>query len=214
MNFSGGDAGGAGTEDCLKINVYAPAGAKRGDNCQYVQLSGEYVDHKFCSFSACSVLYSWWRFVEAVLLLFGSALLSNRHPGYAYGNPSNWPFDAWVHQSPNVVITSVYYRLDSFGFLATPEFEDSSLGDFNVGFTDQVMALKWVKQNIGAFGGDASKITINGQSAGGSSVELHLVADHENIFSGAIAQSVFRTPVPTPAQVKVYTLRHARFWTF
>lgn len=87
-----------------------------------------------------------------------------------------------------------------------PEFEDSSLGDLNVGFTDQTQALRWLKQNIAAFGGDPNKITINGQSAGASSVELHLVTDQENLFSGAIAQSVYRTPLPTPAQQKVDAL--------
>lgn len=124
---------------------------------------------------------------------------------YTYGNPRNWPFDHWVNQSPNVVIVSVYYRLDSFGFLASPDFSsDSSLGDFNAGFLDQTQALKWVKQYIGAFGGDPNQVTINGQSAGASSVELHLVATvGEQLFSKAITQSVFRIPLPLPAQQKV-----------
>jgi len=42
--------------------------------------------------------------------------------GYVYGNPRNWPFDGWIKQSPNVIIVSVYYRLDSFGFLASSVF--------------------------------------------------------------------------------------------
>ena len=71
-----------------------------------------------------------------------------------YGNPANWPFDGWVNQSPNVVIASIYYRLDSFGFLATPEFSDPTYGDFNVGFQDQILALKWIQQYISAFGGN------------------------------------------------------------
>ncbi|OCH92743.1 alpha/beta-hydrolase [Obba rivulosa] len=158
-----GDAGGAGSEDCLKVNIYAPTGAKQGDN------------------------------LPVLVYIHGG--------GYVYGNPANWPFDHWVHQSPNVVIVSVYYRLDSFGFLSHPAFQnDSSLGDLNAGFNDQTQALKWIKQYIGAFGGNPSKVTINGQSAGASSVELHLVAKgNEQLFSGAIAQSVFRTPVPSPA---------------
>ncbi|KAK7435520.1 hypothetical protein VKT23_019642 [Stygiomarasmius scandens] len=160
-----GDAGGAGSEDCLKVNVYAPAGAKRGDN------------------------------LPVLVYIHGG--------GYRYGNPRNWPFDHWIHQSPNVVIVSVYYRLGSFGFLAVPEFEDSSIGDFNVGFQDQTMALKWVQAHIEAFGGNPKKVTINGQSAGGGSVELHLVATgQEGLFSGAIAQSVYRAPTPSPEQVQ------------
>ncbi|EMD37060.1 hypothetical protein CERSUDRAFT_137491 [Gelatoporia subvermispora B] len=160
-----GDAGGAGSEDCLKVNVYAPAGAKLGDD------------------------------LPVLVYIHGG--------GYLYGNPANWPFDGWVHQSPNVVIVSVYYRLDSFGFLSHSAFQtDPSLGDLNAGFNDQMQALQWVKQHISAFGGNPNKVTINGQSAGASSVELHLVAkESEQLFSGAIAQSVFRTPVP-PADVQ------------
>ncbi|TCD71951.1 hypothetical protein EIP91_000083 [Steccherinum ochraceum] len=159
-----GDAGGAGSEDCLKVNVYAPAGAKPSDK------------------------------LPVLVYIHGG--------GYVYGNPRNWPFDHWVHQSPNVVIVSVYYRLDSFGFLSHPSFASNpSLGDLNVGFQDQTEALKWVQKHIGAFGGDPARVTINGESAGGSSIELHLVAPgQDGLFSGAIAQSVYRTPLPSPAQ--------------
>ncbi|TFK33466.1 Alpha/Beta hydrolase protein [Crucibulum laeve] len=158
-----GDAGGAGSEDCLKVNIYAPVGANRGSNLP-------------------------------VLVYFHGG-------GYVYGNPANWPFDHWIQQSPNVVIVSVYYRLSSFGFLAIPEFRSPANGDLNAGFQDQIQALKWVKQHIASFGGNPQKVTINGESAGGSSVELHLVAnENEKLFSGAIAQSVFRTPLPTPEQ--------------
>ena len=125
--------------------------------------------------------------------------------GYVFGNPANWPFEHWIQQSPNVVIVSIYYRLDSFGFLSTPGLEDGKLGDLNVGFLDQIEALRWVQKYINRFGGDPSKVTINGQSAGGSSVELHLIAStgKENLFSGGIGQSVTRTPVPTAKQQQV-----------
>ncbi|KAH9848631.1 alpha/beta-hydrolase [Lenzites betulinus] len=161
----GGDAGGAGSEDCLKVNVYAPAGATSSDK------------------------------LPVLVYIHGG--------GYVYGNPANWPFDDWVHQSPNVVIVSVYYRLDSFGFLAVPELANSALGDLNAGFRDQVQALRWVQQHIHAFGGDPSKVTINGESAGGSSVELHLVAhEGQKLFSQAIAQSVYRAPLFAPDQLR------------
>ncbi|KAK0470280.1 alpha/beta-hydrolase [Desarmillaria tabescens] len=155
-----GDAGGAGSEDCLKVNIYSPINGSD---------------------------------LPVLVYIHGGA--------YVYGNPANFPFDHWVHQSPNVVIVSIYYRLSSFGFLAIPEFADSTNGDFNVGFLDQIQALKWVKRYIRAFGGDPSRVTINGQSAGGSSVELHLVAhEDESLFSGAIVQSAYRAPLPFPEQ--------------
>ncbi|KAJ4480248.1 alpha/beta-hydrolase [Lentinula aciculospora] len=161
------DAGGAGSEDCLKLNVYAPFSAKSGDNLP-------------------------------VLVYFHGG-------GFVYGNPANWPFDSWIHQSPNIVIASVYYRLDSFGFLNIPEFSDTDSGDFNAGFLDQTESLRWIRAHISAFGGNAEKVTINGQSAGAASVELHLVANQDRLFSGAIAQSVGRSPVETPEnQVPVF----------
>ncbi|PBL04287.1 alpha/beta-hydrolase [Armillaria gallica] len=159
----GGDAGGAGSEDCLKVNIYSPTSGRN---------------------------------LPVLVYIHGG--------GNIYGNPANWPFDHWVHQSPNVVIVSVYYRLSSFGFLAHPDFASSSEhGDLNVGFLDQIQALRWVKQHISSFGGDPERVTINGQSAGGSSVELHLVAhEGEQLFSGAIGQSVYRAAVPSPEQQK------------
>lgn len=103
------------------------------------------------------------------------------------------------------MIVSVYYRLNSFGFLTSPEFTTNpKLGDLNAGFQDQTQGLKWIKQYISAFGGDPNRVIINGESAGGSSVELHLIANEaEKLFSGAIAQSVYRAPVPLPGQQKV-----------
>ncbi|KZT22314.1 alpha/beta-hydrolase [Neolentinus lepideus HHB14362 ss-1] len=159
-----GDAGGAGSEDCLKVNIYTPYGASKGSN------------------------------LPVLVYIHGG--------GYVYGNPANWPFDDWINQFPNVVIVSVYYRLDSFGFLAHPELLSGTVGDLNAGFQDQIQALKWINQYIDMFGGDPTQVTINGQSAGGSSVELHLVANEGStpLFHGAIAQSVFRTPVALPEQ--------------
>ena len=82
--------------------------------------------------------------------------------------------------------------------------DDPSLGDLNVGFQDQTEALRWVQKNIDSFGGNPNQVTINGQSAGGSSIELHLVApQQEGLFQGGIAQSVYRTPLPTPQQQEV-----------
>ena len=107
------------------------------------------------------------------------------------------------------MIASVYYRLDSIGFLTVPEFQTEGLGDLNAGFLDQIQALQFIHDHIASFGGDPSKVTINGQSAGGSSVELHLTANTgRNLFHQAIAQSVYRTPLPTPEQQRVQLPRH------
>lgn len=122
--------------------------------------------------------------------------------GYLFGDPAILPYDHWVHQSQEVIIVSVYYRLATFGFLSHPDFTSGAIADNNVGFLDQVQALKWVKDYICYFGGNPNKITINGQSAGGSSVLLHLVSTGNKVFTQAISQSLHRTPVPTLDQRK------------
>jgi carboxylesterase 2 len=68
-------------------------------------------------------------------------------------------------------------------------------GSGNYGILDQIAALKWVKENIRAFGGDPSKVTIGGQSAGGASTGIHILSPlSEGLFRGAIPQSGWRHP--------------------
>ncbi|XP_022835130.1 esterase FE4-like [Spodoptera litura] len=59
----------------------------------------------------------------------------------------------------------------------------------NQGLKDQVLALRWINENIEAFGGDVSQITVFGESAGGMSVNLHLLSSYERLFHKAIIQS-------------------------
>jgi para-nitrobenzyl esterase len=77
-----------------------------------------------------------------------------------------------------VVVVTTNYRLGPLGFLAHPELdkESGNNGSGNYGLLDQVAALQWVQRNIGAFGGDPSRVTIFGQSAGAESVFIHLVS--------------------------------------
>lgn len=96
---------------------------------------------------------------------------------FYFGHPNSLKYDHWIHQQPHVIIVSVAYRLTAFGFLAHPEFAtDPSLGDNNIGLQDQQEALRWVKDHIEAFGGHHNHVTIDGESAGGSAIEFHLVA--------------------------------------
>ncbi|KAM3956544.1 carboxylic ester hydrolase [Aphomia sociella] len=85
-----------------------------------------------------------------------------------------------------VVLVTLNYRLGALGFLSLENEEVPG----NMGLKDQVMALKWVRDNIDNFGGDPNRITIFGESAGAASVHLHMLSNSsQGLFHGAIAQS-------------------------
>ena len=82
-----------------------------------------------------------------------------------------------------VVVVRVSYRLGVFGYL-------SPSGVDNLGLRDQILALRWVHDNIGAFGGDPDRVTVFGQSAGADSVlSLMLCGQSTGLFQRAIMQS-------------------------
>jgi len=77
----------------------------------------------------------------------------------------------------NAIIASMQYRVGAFGFLyLNQHFSNSEEAPGNMGLWDQALALKWLRENARAFGGDPDLITIFGESAGGSSVSLHLIS--------------------------------------
>lgn len=86
----------------------------------------------------------------------------------------------------DIVLVVIQYRLGPLGFLSTGD----SAAPGNFGMLDQVLALKWTKDNIHAFGGDPNRVTLCGQSAGGASVVYHTISPlSKDLFRGAIAQS-------------------------
>ena len=91
-----------------------------------------------------------------------------------------------------VIVVTTNYRLGALGFLAHPDLDRESPHNAsgNYGILDQQAALKWVQDNIVAFGGDPSRVTIFGQSAGTESVYIHLVSPgSRGLFSQAIVES-------------------------
>ena len=106
-------------------------------------------------------------------------------------NPRDWG-DQFVKAHPEVVMVSVNYRLGLLGFLDLSSLPDGNAfsRSGNLGILDQVEALRWVKHNIAAFGGDPDNVTILGHSAGAGSVSiLASIDDAQGLFRRAIMQS-------------------------
>ncbi|MDO4264531.1 MAG: carboxylesterase/lipase family protein [Deinococcus sp.] len=90
----------------------------------------------------------------------------------------------------NVIVVNFNYRLGALGFLAAEALNDGSGRVGNYGLLDQQLALKWVRDNVAAFGGDARNVTVFGESAGGMSICQQLAAPGaRGLFDKAIIQS-------------------------
>lgn len=159
------DTLGATSEDCLSLNIWAPAAA---------------------------------RAAPVIVWIHGGSLVA--------GSSKERLYDGARLASEGVVVVSINYRLGVLGFLAHPALSaESPVGvSGNYGLMDQIQALQWVKQNIAAFGGDPSNVTIAGESAGGLSV-IYLMASPpaRGLFARAIAQSAYMISTPE--------LKEARF---
>ncbi len=90
----------------------------------------------------------------------------------------------------DVVVVTLNYRLGALGWLALDHLDPSLAGSGNNGLRDQIEALRWVRDNISAFGGDPHNVTIFGESAGGGSIAALLAApDANGLYHKAIVQS-------------------------
>ena len=139
------------SEDCLYLNVWAPA---KGKN------------------------------LPVTLWIHGGAF------SYGWGFEPEMDGEEWAKHGG--ILVSCNYRLGILGFLTHPLLSDENSDGIsgNYGLLDQIAALKWVKNNIAAFGGDPDKITIMGQSAGAGSVKNMVTSPlSKDIVDGAIIQS-------------------------
>lgn len=147
-------------EDCLRLNVWAPADARPGD---------------------AKPVMVW---------LHGGA--------YVLGSSSQPLYDAHrLVAGGDVIVVTVNYRLGALGFLDLSSFSTPRRRfDPNIGLHDVLAALRWVRDNIAAFGGDAERVTLFGESAGAGIVTTLLtVPAAAGLFAGAIAQSSPATSV-------------------
>ena len=105
-----------------------------------------------------------------------------------YGYEVTMDGDAWARRG--VILVTINYRLGTLGFLSHPELTAEQGQSGNYGTMDQIAALQWIRDNIAAFGGDPSNITVLGQSAGAMSVKNLLISPlSRDLLSKAIIQS-------------------------
>ena len=111
--------------------------------------------------------------------------------GLMVGYPSEMEMDGERIARRGVILVSINYRVNVFGFLAHPALTaEAPDAPTNFGHLDQRAGIAWVKRNIAAFGGDPENITIFGQSAGGGSCEVQLCAPgNKGLFRRAILHS-------------------------
>lgn len=112
--------------------------------------------------------------------------------GFSSGSTSDPWYDGKKLAHKGVVFVSIAYRVGPLGFLAHPELSKETTNHVsgNYGLLDQIEGLKWVQDNIAAFGGDPKKVTIFGESAGGISVSMLCASPlAKGLFRGAISQS-------------------------
>jgi len=133
------------------------------------------------------------------------------HPGnyIAWAGYSQWTDGTRLAREQDVVLVSLNHRLNVFGFLDLSEFGEEEWGQSgNVGLLDIISALRWVKDNISSFGGDADNVTIFGESGGAGKVSFLLaMPEARGLFHRAVIQSGARHRARERDHAKAVTRR-------
>src|SRR6185503_7188516 len=127
--------------------------------------------------------------------------------GFVAGDGSEFRYDGESMARRGIVVVTPSYRLGIFGFFAHSELstESPQHASGNYGLMEQTAALRWVRANIGAFGGDPSRVTIAGESAGAMSVSAQMASPlARGLFARAIGESgaLFLSSGPMPARAQ------------
>ena len=110
--------------------------------------------------------------------------------GFTGGCGHEKHFDEPVWPKKGVIAVTINYRLGPMGFVSLPELKEEAGACGDYGLYDQLCAIRWVRENIAAFGGDPEAITIMGQSAGAMSVQQHCLSPMSvGLFRGAVMSS-------------------------
>jgi para-nitrobenzyl esterase len=110
--------------------------------------------------------------------------------GFQFGSAAQPTYDGSYLAAEGVILASINYRLNVFGFLALPDLDKEGSPSGNFGLQDMQLALSWVKKNIALFGGDPDNVTIFGESAGAHAVGLLMASPRsKTLFHKAIMES-------------------------
>ena len=151
------------SEDCLYLNVWAPTAGSGPDAAAGSAAPGG---------------------LPVLVYFYGG--------GFVSGDGSEPRYDGESMATKGIVALTVNYREGIFGLFAHPELtkESPDHSSGNYGLMDQAAALRWVRDNIAAFGGDPKRVTIAGESAGSISVSALMASPvSKDLFAGAIGES-------------------------
>ncbi len=170
-------------EDCLYLNVWTPRSAAAGGLDDVAEGTGAGSTGQGDDGAAGQAADGAPRLPVMVWIHGG---------GFSTGSGSLDVYSGGNLARLGAVVVTINYRLGPLGFLAHPELskEDPSGASGNYGLLDQIAALEWVRDNVAAFGGDPSNVTVFGESAGGMSIcDLMVSPPAEGLFARAIVQS-------------------------
>jgi para-nitrobenzyl esterase len=157
-------------DDCMQTPYVIPTGQSASEDCLTVSIltSSDYAKSRR----------------PVMVYIYGGAFI---------GGSAGYPlYDGGKLAQQGVIVVGFNYRVGIFGFLAHPQLtaESPEHASGNYGLLDQIAALKWVKANIAAFGGDPARVTVFGESAGAVSIAVLLSSPlAQDLFQQAIIQS-------------------------
>lgn len=144
---------------------FAPLPPSGSEDCLYLNIHRPRVSHS--------------KPLNVIVFVHGGGFYTGTNNPLMYGPD-------FFMETGQVIMVSISYRLNIFGFLATGD--EASPG--NYGLKDVTMALRWVQRHIGAFGGDPQKVTLMGHSAGSIAVNYHVISRHsEGLYKNAVLLS-------------------------
>lgn len=165
------------SEDCLTLDIIRPSSRPSNSTISSLNTTNN---------TTSPTRPAHEKLLPVIIFIFGGANINGESAWYDGSNLATHALDT---DNPILYIT-FNFRLGGFGWLYNSLFASEDL--LNIGLKDQRMALKWVRKNIAAFGGDPDRVALMGQSSGAFDVWMHMrgeVVEGERLFGGAVCMS-------------------------